>query len=113
MGNYRPIKINAIIMTSRHAAIACAALFLIIATGCTRRISGVYKDSTNLILLDFQPDGKVYSRIMGVPLVSDYQERGDKIIFGDTFVDIIDSNTLSISHPFEELTGSFELKKQQ
>jgi hypothetical protein len=50
---------------------------------------------------------------MGVPLVSDYQERGDKIIFGDTFVDIIDSNTLSISHPFEELTGSFELKKQQ
>jgi hypothetical protein len=101
----------------RHAAIAGAVLLLLITTSCTRRIAGVYKDSNNLMSLDFQPDGKVYSSIMGVPLVSDYQERGDKIIFegpeGDTFVDIIDSNTLSINHPFEKLTGRFELKKQQ
>lgn len=85
-------------------------------SGCIRKISGVYKDPNNFMSLDFQPDGKVYSRIMGVPIVSDYQERGNKIIFkgpeGDTFVDIVDKNTLSIDHPLAEYTGRIELKKQ-
>jgi hypothetical protein len=49
--------------------------------------------------------------------VADYQERGNKIIFkgpeGDTFVDIVDANTLSIDHPLSQYTGKVELRKEQ
>ena len=101
----------------RLPLLATTALLLLLAGGCIRKVSGVYKDSKNIMSLDFQSDGKVYSRIMGVPVVSDYEESGNKIIFkgpeGDTFVDIVDANTLSIDHPFSEYTGRIELKKQQ
>ena len=101
----------------RSALLAASTVVLLLTGGCIRRISGVYKDSNNFITLDFQPDGKVYSRIMGVPIVADYQEKGSKIIFkgpeGDTFVDIVDANTLSIDHPLAEYTGKIALKKQQ
>lgn len=94
-----------------------AALTLPLLAGCIRKISGVYKDANNFVTLDFQPDGKVYSRFLGVPVVADYQERGNKIIFkgpeGDSFVDIVDANTLSIDHPLAEYTGKIELKRQQ
>jgi len=100
----------------RHPVTAATAVCLLLLGGCMQRISGVYKDSQNIISLDFQSDGKVYTRMMGVPVVSDYQESGNKIIFkgadGDTFVDIVDANTLSIDHPLAEYTGKIELKKQ-
>jgi len=100
----------------RHPVTAATAVCLLLLGGCMQRISGVYKDSRNIISLDFQSDGKVYTRMMGVPVVSDYQESGNKIIFkgadGDTFVDIVDANTLSIDHPLAEYTGKIELKKQ-
>ena len=102
---------------TRYSVLATAALLLLLASGCIRKISGVYKDANNIMSLDFQSDGKVYSRIMGIPVVSDYEESGSKIIFngpeGDTFVDIVDANTLSIDHPLAEYTGRIELKKQQ
>jgi hypothetical protein len=101
----------------RRPFLTTMALLLLLVGGCIRKVSGVYKDSNNIISLDFQPDGKVYSRIMGIPVVSDYEESGSKIIFrgaeGDTFVDIVDANTLSIDHPLAEYTGKIELKKQQ
>ena len=100
----------------RHPVTAATAVCLLLLGGCMQRISGVYKDSRNIISLDFQSDGKVYTRMIGVPVVSDYEESGNKIIFkgadGDTFVDIIDANTLSIDHPLAEYTGKIELKKQ-
>ena len=100
----------------RHPVTAATAICLLLLGGCMQRISGIYKDSRNIISLDFQSDGKVYTRMMGVPVVSDYEESGNKIIFkgadGDTFVDIIDANTLSIDHPLAEYTGKIELKKQ-
>ncbi|WP_255020422.1 hypothetical protein [Cyanobium sp. WKJ7-Wakatipu] len=102
---------------TRYPLLATAALLLLLASGCIRKISGVYKDANNVMSLDFQPDGRVYSRIMGVPVVSNYEESGSKIIFkgpeGDAFVDIVDANTLSIDHPLAEYTGRIELKKQQ
>lgn len=101
---------------TRYPVIAASALVLLLLGACMNRISGVYKDPRSLISLDFQSDGKVYARVMGVPVVSDYQESGNKIIFkgpeGDTFVDIVDANTLSIDHPLAEYTGKIELKKQ-
>lgn len=101
----------------RNSLLPVSVLGLLLTGGCTRKISGVYKDSSNLMTLDFQSDGKVYSRIMGVPIVADYQERGNKIIFkgpeGDTFVDIVDANTLSIDHPLSQYTGKVELRKEQ
>lgn len=100
----------------RHPVTAATVVCLLLLGGCMHRISGVYKDSRNIISLHFQSDGKVYTRMMGVPVVSDYQESGNKIIFkgadGDTFVDIVDANTLSIDHPLAEYTGKIELKKQ-
>lgn len=102
---------------TRYPVLATAALLLLLASGCIRKISGVYKDANNIMSLDFQSDGKVYSRIMGIPVVSAYEESGSKIIFkgpeGDAFVDIVDANTLSIDHPLAEYTGRIELKKQQ
>ena len=101
---------------TRPPVVAATALVLLLLGGCMNRISGVYKDPSSVISLDFQSDGKVYARVMGVPVVSDYQESGNKIIFkgpeGDTFVDIVDANTLSIDHPLAEYTGKIELKKQ-
>ena len=55
---------------TRYPVLATAALLLLLASGCIRKISGVYKDANNIMSLDFQPDGRVYSRIMGVPVVS-------------------------------------------
>jgi len=85
--------------------------------GCLKRISGTYRDSTNVVSLDFQRDGKVYAKIFGVPMVGDYEERGNKIIFknaeGDIFIDIIDNDTLSMSHPLSSFTGEVQLKRQQ
>lgn len=84
--------------------------------GCFRKVSGVYKDSNNIMSIDFQSDGRVCSRIVGVPLVADHEESGNKIIFkgpeGDTYVDILDSNTLAVDHPLAGLTGRFLLKKK-
>lgn len=101
----------------RLPLLATAALLLLLAGGCIRKVSGVYKDPSNIISLDFQSDGKVYSRMMGMPAVLDYEERGNKIIFkgasGNTFVDIIDANTLSIDHPLSEYTGKIELRRQE
>ncbi len=103
--------------TIRYPVLAAAALVLFITGGCYRKVSGVYRDPNNIVSLDFQSDGRVYSRIMGIPVVSEYEESGSKIIFkgadGDTFVDIIDANTLSIDHPLAQYTGRIELKKQQ
>ena len=101
---------------TRKPVYVATALSLLLLGGCFNRVSGVYKDPRSVISLDFQSDGKVYARVMGVPVVSDYQESGNKIIFkgpeGDTFVDIVDANTLSIDHPLAEYTGKIELKKQ-
>ena len=66
---------------TRYPVLATAALLLLLASGCIRKTSGVYKDANNIMSLDFQSDGKVYSRIMGIPVVSDYEESGSKIIF--------------------------------
>jgi hypothetical protein len=49
----------------RNSLLPVSVLGLLLTGGCTRKISGVYKDSSNLMTLDFQSDGKVYSRIMG------------------------------------------------
>lgn len=102
--------------TIRYPVLAAAALVLLITGGCFRKVSGVYRDPNNIVSLDFQSDGRVYSRIMGIPVVSEYEESGSKIIFkgaeGDTFVDIIDAKTLSTDHPLAEYTGRIELKKQ-
>ena len=110
------LSIRSMHSKTRYPVLATAALLLLLASGCIRKISGVYKDANNIMSLDFQSDGKVYSRIMGIPVVSDYEESGSKIIFkgpeGDTFVDIVDANTLSIDHPLAEYTGRIELKKQ-
>lgn len=110
------LSIRSMHRKNRYSALATAALLLLLASGCIRRVSGTYKDANNIISLDFQSDGKVYSRIMGVPVVSSYEESGSKIIFkgaeGDTFVDIVDANTLSIDHPLAEYTGRIELKKE-
>ena len=101
---------------TRKPVYVATALSLLLLGGCFNRVSGVYKDPRSVISLDFQSDGKVYARVMGVPVASDYQESGNKIIFkgpeGDTFVDIVDANTLSIDHPLAEYTGKIELKKQ-
>lgn len=85
--------------------------------GCLRRISGTYRDSANLVSLDFQGDGKVYAKVFGVPMVGDYEEKGNKIVFknaeGDMFIDIIDADTLSMSHPLSSFTGEIRLKRQK
>lgn len=85
-------------------------------SGCLRRISGTYRDSSNLVSLDFHQDGKVYAKVFGVPMVGDYEEKDNKIIFkgdeGDIFIDIIDSKTLSMSHPLSSFTGEVQLKRQ-
>ena len=103
--------------TMRYPALLAATLIIALTGGCIRKVSGVYKDVNNIVSLDFQSDGKVYSRFMGIPTVSSYEESGNKIIFkgteGDTFVDIIDASTLSIDHPLAEYTGRIELKKQE
>ena len=101
---------------TRKPVYVATALSLLLLGGCFNRVSGVYKDPRSVISLDFQSDGKVYARVMGVPVVSDYQESVNNIIFkgpeGYTFVDIVDANTLSIDHPLAEYTGKIELKKQ-
>jgi hypothetical protein len=101
----------------RCQAIAAAALLLIVLAGCIRKVSGTYKDQNNIMLFDFQSDGKAYARIMGAPVVLDYQESGSKIILkgsqGDAFLNIVDGNTLSIDHLLADYTGRIELKKQQ
>ncbi|MEB3354969.1 MAG: hypothetical protein VKM34_12195 [Cyanobacteriota bacterium] len=70
-----------------------------------------------MVSLDFHRDGKVYAKIFGVPMVGDYEEKGDKIIFksddGDVFIDIVDNDTLSMSHPLSPFTGEVTLRRQR
>lgn len=86
-------------------------------SGCLRRISGTYRDSNNLVSLDFHRDGKVYAKVFGLPMVGDYEEKDNKIIFknaeGDIFINIIDADTLSMSHPLSSFTGEIQLKRQK
>ena len=90
-------------------------LLLLILCGCSPKINGLYEDSNQIIKLDFKPSGKVYARIIGLPIISDYQEKDGKIIFtsnqGETFVDIINEKILSIDHPLSEYTGKIQLNK--
>ena len=90
-------------------------LLLLILCGCSPKISGLYEDSNQIIKLDFKPSGKVYARIIGLPITSDYQEKDGKIIFtsnqGETYVDIINEKILSIDHPLSEYTGKIQLNK--
>lgn len=86
-------------------------------SGCLNRISGTYRDSNNAVSLDFHRDGKVYAKVFGVPMVGDYEEKDNKIIFknadGDMFIDIIDADTLSMSHPLSSFTGEIRLKRKK
>ncbi len=99
----------------RIVASMSTTLLLLSLYGCTPKISGLYEDLNQIIKLDFKPSGKVYARIIGLPIISDYQEKDGKIIFtsnqGETYVDIINEKTLSIDHPLSEYTGKIKLNK--
>ena len=92
-------------------------LLTVVLTGCLRKVSGTYKDATNSVPLEFHGDGKVYAKIFGVPVVGSYEEKDGKIIFkgaeGDVFIDIVDAEILSMSHPLSPLTGELQLKRQR
>ncbi|MFM7312800.1 MAG: hypothetical protein ACKO0M_06495 [Cyanobium sp.] len=104
-------------MGLRLRFLALLVLLPLLLTGCLRRVSGLYKDPSGQVSLDFHRDGKVYSKVFGVPMVGDYQEKGNKVIFkgdqGDIFIDIVDGNTLSMSHPLSAFTGELRLTRQK
>ena len=84
--------------------------------GCFNKISGTFKDSNNVLSLDFNGKGTVYAKIVGIPVMGSYEEKDNKIIIkgpeGDMFIDVVDANTLSASHPLSTLTGELTLKRQ-
>ena len=94
------------------SAIICSLLLC----ACGKQITGTYKDANSNMSLDFKDDGKVYAKLVGLPVVMDYEERDDKIVVhgseGDMFIDIIDNKTLSISHPLSSLTEEFLLIRE-
>ena len=91
-------------------------LLPLLLSGCLRRISGTYKDPASHVSLDFHRDGKVYAKVFGVSIVGDFEEKDNKIIIknneGDMFIDIIDADTLSMTHPLSAFTGELRLKRQ-
>jgi hypothetical protein len=94
-----------------------AFVLLLLLGGCLRKVSGTYQDSGNHVSLDFHNDGKVYAKVFGVPVVGSYEEKDNKIIIkqgqGDMLIDIVDSNTLSMSHPLSAVMGELQLKRQR
>ena len=101
----------------RRLRLLALLLVPLLLTGCLRRISGTYKDASGQVSLEFHRDGKVYAKVFGVPMVGDFEEKDNKILFkgprGDLFIDIVDANTLSMSHPLSAFTGELRLIRQK
>ena len=96
---------DSLVLSLKCATADAAELVPLLLTGCLRRISGTYKDASGQVSLEFHRDGKVYAKVFGVPMVGDFEEKDNKIIFkgpqGEMFIDIVDANTLSMSHPLK------------